>query len=153
MHDARQIANWFIHRAGNDTPQYPVTNLIKLAYIAHGWHLEQTLKPLFRNRIEAWKWGPVIPDIYNAFRQDRQGRTIWYPATHPAPNTSSETLLEYVHKTYGSLSGIRLSNILLQPDGAWDKIVRAHGYYAPIADTLTLAHFRQKRKAYVNNNI
>ncbi len=37
--------------------------LMKLVYIAQGWHLAIKDAVLFGNRIEAWKYGPVIPDL------------------------------------------------------------------------------------------
>ena len=36
--------------------------LLKLIYVAHGWHLETSSgNPLIQNKIEAWKFGQVIP--------------------------------------------------------------------------------------------
>ena len=52
-YDARQIANWFVTRAKQDANVLSVTTLLKLCYIAHGWHLELLGGPLFNNRIEA----------------------------------------------------------------------------------------------------
>jgi uncharacterized phage-associated protein len=42
--------------------------LLKLVYIAHGWSLAILGRDLFPDRIEAWKYGPVIPDLYRATR-------------------------------------------------------------------------------------
>ncbi|MBC6408170.1 MAG: DUF4065 domain-containing protein [Rhodobacteraceae bacterium] len=64
-YDARQISNWFVKRA-QDRGGIWLTTILKLAYIAHGWHLEIRKAPLFHNPIEAWQYGPVIPDLYEA---------------------------------------------------------------------------------------
>jgi uncharacterized phage-associated protein len=40
--------------------------LLKLVYIAHGWALMILERDLFADRIEAWKYGPVIPVLYHA---------------------------------------------------------------------------------------
>src|SRR5690606_31455479 len=40
--------------------------LMKLTYIAHGYALGSGVGDLFNSRIEAWKYGPVIPDLYHA---------------------------------------------------------------------------------------
>lgn len=42
--------------------------LQKLVYYAQAWSLVWDEKPLFRNRIEAWANGPVVPDLYAAHR-------------------------------------------------------------------------------------
>ncbi len=39
--------------------------LIKLAYLAHGWHLAFYGEPLFKDNVEAWPYGPVFPHLYN----------------------------------------------------------------------------------------
>ncbi|HHB81002.1 MAG TPA: DUF4065 domain-containing protein, partial [Aliiroseovarius sp.] len=67
-YDARSIANWFVTRAERDGRPLSIMHLLKLIYVAHGWYLETRKAPLIFNRIEAWQYGPVIPDVYNAFR-------------------------------------------------------------------------------------
>ncbi|MGA0540298.1 Panacea domain-containing protein, partial [Neotabrizicola sp. VNH66] len=73
-YDARQVANWFVTSAQREGRTLSIMSLLKLTYIAHGWHLETQNEPLFGNRIEAWQYGPVIPDVYNDFR--RQGVAV-----------------------------------------------------------------------------
>ena len=43
--------------------------LIKLVYYAHALSLVYLKKPLFKEAIEAWKHGPVIPSLYDALKQ------------------------------------------------------------------------------------
>lgn len=38
--------------------------LQKLLYYANGWSLGKFDRPIYRDRIEAWKHGPVVVDIY-----------------------------------------------------------------------------------------
>ena len=65
MHDARAIANFFIHRA--DEKAFPVTSmtLLKVLYFAHAWHLAQFDQPLVAQPFEAWKRGPVNRVVYD----------------------------------------------------------------------------------------
>ena len=47
-----------------------VTNLkvIKLAYLCQGWALGAYGRPIFFEPVEAWRYGPVIPSIYNNYK-------------------------------------------------------------------------------------
>ena len=49
--------------------------LQKLLYFAYGIHLAHFSKNLFNSQIQAWHFGPVIPDVYFEFK-DRGGRPI-----------------------------------------------------------------------------
>jgi uncharacterized phage-associated protein len=42
--------------------------LQKLLYIAQGVYLAQNEEPLFQEKIEAWKFGPVVPSVYQAYK-------------------------------------------------------------------------------------
>ena len=65
---ARAVANEFIHLAKADGRSLTPLQLIKLTYIAHGWMLTLYGRPLIVDEVEAWKYGPVIPDLYQATR-------------------------------------------------------------------------------------
>jgi uncharacterized phage-associated protein len=41
---------------------------MKVLYYAHGWHLAHRERPLVDQAFEAWKYGPVIPAVYEAFK-------------------------------------------------------------------------------------
>ncbi len=146
MYDARQIANWFILRAQKDGRKLSIMQLLKLVYIAHGWHLETTGKPLFGNRIEAWQYGPVIPDVYRTFRSKGisvDGEDINFP-----PNVSGEEtkFLEQIWGIYGQLPAFRLSDMTHIDGGPWDIATKSGGYYAIIPDELISQHYSSLRR-------
>lgn len=151
MYDARQIANWFVRRAQQDGKSLSIMSLLKLTYIAHGWHLEMQDAPLFGNKIEAWQYGPVIPDVYNSFR--RQGivvgtttQTVLDLNLDPA----DKDLLEQVWNIYGSLPAFRLSDMTHVPGGPWDIATKTGGNYAKIPDELIKQHYVDLRKKAEN---
>ena len=61
--------------AAEEEPDYlSPLRLQKLLYYVQGWHLGAFERPLFSERIEAWKYGPVVPSVYQAFKSyDDQG--------------------------------------------------------------------------------
>ena len=115
--DARQIADWFIHRAAGDGRTHSVMSLLKLTHIAHGWRLEVHDRPLFHNGIEVWRYGPVIPDVDHAFRRQgiRPAETLAeFP---PVDDETSREFLERILEIYGAMSPIRLFALRHVKDG------------------------------------
>ncbi|MGC1468389.1 MAG: type II toxin-antitoxin system antitoxin SocA domain-containing protein [Sphingorhabdus sp.] len=145
-YDARQIANWFIERAAKDGRVLSIMSLLKLAYIAHGWNLEMRNAPLFSNRVEAWRYGPVIPDVYNAFRSQGINPTKPVEAFSSPSEAVDVSFLEQIYKIYGSLSAFRLSELTHEPGGPWETASKLGGSYAEIPNDLILGHYVQKRK-------
>lgn len=149
MYDARQIANWFVNRSSEDGKGTSIMTLLKLVYIAHGWFMESRKTPLFPNAIQAWKHGPVIPDVYRAFRT--QGIAISKPvelkAGLPAIAPQDEDFLKEIYRIYGHLSPFVLSDLTHVPGGPWDIASRSGGHYAEISNASILKHYEAKRVA------
>lgn len=61
------IANYFILLSdGSDLTNLKIQKLI---YYAYGIYLARHNKHLFKESIEAWQYGPVIPSLYHEFKQ------------------------------------------------------------------------------------
>jgi uncharacterized phage-associated protein len=71
MITANTIATFFLAFA--QECQEPITNLKlnKLVYYTQAWHLALFKEPLFKDEIEAWVHGPVVPNTYDAYKQFR----------------------------------------------------------------------------------
>jgi uncharacterized phage-associated protein len=67
-HDPRSICNSILDEAMG--ARRPLTNLAlqKLLYFVHGLHLVETKRPLVSGFFEAWRYGPVHPIAYRAFK-------------------------------------------------------------------------------------
>ncbi len=123
-------------------------SLLKLTYIAHGWHLEIRKAPLFTNKIEAWQYGPVIPDVYNDFRAQRISiKNTLTLSQQPDLSAADEKLLEQIWDIYGSLTSFQLSDLTHISGGPWDIATKTGGHYATIPDELIRQHYVLKRSA------
>ena len=144
-YDALKIANRFISRAQRDDKILTVMMILKLCYIAHGWHLESREMPLFWNRIEAWRFGPVIRDVYLAFRS--QGLEVANPAPVAEEEIDADAgeFLEEIYQIYGDLPAFWLSKLMHIPGGPWDIATKAMGYFSQIPDVLLKKHYEMKR--------
>src|SRR5262249_43083279 len=79
----------------------------KLLYYAQGWHLAVFNAPLFPNRIEAWKHGPVVKDAYAHY----QGQFDIKPSLSADPESLSDEnkkLVDWVWERYKGLSATAL---------------------------------------------
>lgn len=144
-YDALKIANWFIARAQRDDKVLTVMMILKLCYIAQGWHLESREKPLFWNRIEAWRFGPVIRDVYLTFRS--QGLEVADPALVAGEEIDSDAggFLEEVYQIYGDLPAFWFTKLTHISGGPWDIAIKASGYFSQIPNLLLNRHYEMKR--------
>ncbi len=65
MHSAIKVAKHFVDKA-NDAGHRDMTplKLLKIVYVAHGWMLGLHGESLISEDVEAWQYGPVIPELY-----------------------------------------------------------------------------------------
>lgn len=135
---ALAVANEFVEIARQRGAVLTAMQLQKLLYFAHGWYLAQTKVPLLDRNVQAWRFGPVVPEVYHAFKQygasaipsfapkfvlDPTGVTIGrleYPRLPEEP-----VLKEFLGKIwnmYGHLSGIQLSNLTHEAGSPWEEV-------------------------------
>ncbi|MDE5643295.1 MAG: DUF4065 domain-containing protein [Muribaculaceae bacterium] len=70
--NALAAANYLLEVADEHHSSLTQLGLMKRVYIAHGFSLALFDRPLLDprfDRVEAWKYGPVIPSVYHSFKQ------------------------------------------------------------------------------------
>ena len=167
-YDAKAIANYFLELAERDGKEISPLKLQKLIYFAHGWHLAIKNAPLLDDRVEAWEWGPVIPDLYHEFKDFGNGpikrrATVWKargtklsftePTIDSYPNTEAnefaKELVNQVWEVYGKFTAIQLSNMTHSPGSPWEQTrqLSEGRKNTDISDELIGQDFQQKAKA------
>ena len=68
MYDALDVSRYIINALNNQGLSISNLKLQKLLYFVQGFFLALDDKPCFSNRIEAWDFGPVVPDAYHEFK-------------------------------------------------------------------------------------
>lgn len=68
MYKAMDVALYIIHYLNSE--KYSVSNLKlqKLLYFVQGFFLCIKNEPCFNEEIEAWDFGPVVPDVYHRYK-------------------------------------------------------------------------------------
>lgn len=73
-YSAKAVANEFLHLAKDEGRSVTPMQLLKLVYFAYGWYWAFADDRLLDERVQAWKYGPVVPSVYHEF--ERANRLI-----------------------------------------------------------------------------
>ena len=106
--------------------------LQKLLYFFYRDYLKATQTPLFGARFEPWPYGPVVPEVYYAFKGynaepidsymlDEEGHLRQYSTDG---NDAYARVFNAVWRRYGILSGIELSKVTHKSSSAWYKAMQ-----------------------------
>jgi uncharacterized phage-associated protein len=107
------VAAYILEKLGSITAM----KLQKLVYYCQAWSLVWEDRPLFRERIEAWVNGPVVPDLYQAHRGVFEVQSISSGNSANLLSLDKETI-DRVLKFYGDKSSQWLSD-LTHSEGPW----------------------------------
>lgn len=151
------VANFFVKKSFDTGKELTPMKLIKLVYIAHGWHLGLGMGPLLTEPPLAWKYGPVVDSVYYSFR-DFGNSQITKMATIPAGNGKTvvpavnESELEFLDKVwdvYKDFNGLQLSSLTHEPGTPWHRVWHQMGGKEQrpsliIPNDIIEAHYKQK---------
>jgi len=76
IYRANNVAKYLIYLASKDIigemqkEREGITNLKlqKILYLAQAYYLAKLKRPLFVDKIEAWQYGPVVPNVYHEYK-------------------------------------------------------------------------------------
>jgi uncharacterized phage-associated protein len=144
-YDARSIANEFLRCAWQEGRDLTNMQVQKLVYIAHGYSLAILDLPLVRQRVEAWRYGPVIPVLYHSLRQYGSG-FVTEPIATNSQEALSETfhvLISVVESAYGRFTGPQLSTMTHREGTPWRQVYKPNAQFTndPIDDELIRQHY------------
>ena len=164
MSDSIALANYFIERSQSEGEDITVLKLIKLVYIAHGYLLALMEKSYLNaryDRVEAWKFGPVIPTVYHTFKYKANN-----PITEkgyvcilennepkfvvPIVDPSANAVLDFVWKRYGKMSSSDLVSLLHEKGTPWSYCYK-EGQNVEIPDLDTKLYYRAVFKKLVEH--
>ena len=146
-HDPLAIANRFVEKAVLARRPLTILHLVKMVYLAHGWCLGFTGRPLISTPVQAWRHGPVIPEVYGEFRPqgiyniamtafDENGDVI-----RAKLSEREEDIVDQVYDNYSPLSARRLSALTHAEGSPWS---RTKGYYAPIPNAAIREYYGKR---------
>lgn len=144
MANVQDVARFFIDLAVHQNSANRgdlMTNLRlqKLLYFAQGWHLARYGRRLFDAEIEAWNYGPVVPEVYHAYKDNgRFGIAEVTGFTENAFTPEEYDLLLDVAREYARYSTGTLVDLSHAPNAPWSHTAQSaviptneiHAYFA-----------------------
>ena len=133
-HSSRLVSDYIVYKYGC---KFTPFQLIKMVFLSHSMTLAVMNNPLIRDRIEAWKHGPVIPILYHELKiwGDGQVQALNYCGTVPNESDVDNHLekvfslimsshergvIDFVVKNYGDWSFGNLKKLCHEPGSPWD---------------------------------
>ena len=157
---ALSIANYFVLLSQRDDVILRQLKLMKLVYIAHGYMLALLDRPTEGaklEKVEAWRYGPVFPSVYNSFKDYGSNPIVLmavvddpsnvengrYRKTIPMIEDESEKVVcEFVWQKYAIYTDSTLISALHAEGTPWSEVYRA-GENAIISDEITKRYYKQ----------
>lgn len=132
--DPRAIANLLLKEARLRGIKLSNLKLQKLLFLCHAFHLVETGRPLVRGSFEAWQYGPVHREAYEAFKRFgpkaiTEEADKFDPVTgtrNPIPVSYDRDALDVIQKViqfYGPKSAGELVELTHSKNGPWDYVV------------------------------
>lgn len=115
-YNASTIAQWFlfynnVQMAEADADLISNLKLQKLLYQAQGCYLALNGIPLFKEDIEAWEHGPVVPEIYRKYKSYHSNGIEYQSDYDGSISSADETILKEVYEQFGQYSAWGLRNM------------------------------------------
>lgn len=164
--DALAVANYFIELALNEDKPIHLLGLIKRVYIAHGFSLAINNKGLINPRfdkVEAWRYGPVIPSVYHTFKVHKAqpitefaANMVWNEEnsqpewlTPRLKDEDNRRIVEMVWKRYANFQDSELVSLTHKKGTPW-FLCYIENENVPIPDELTMAYYKQLVENIIN---
>ncbi len=137
MVDALTVGNSILERAQQDDKDITPMKLQKLIYCLYKEYYKSTGRALFDERFEAWKYGPVLRSVYDAFKKYGANAIKDFAAAtdgniyvvNQKTSSNFKNSFEKTWRQYRDYDGIVLSSFTHQSNTAWRKAIDRRGIY------------------------
>ncbi|QRR02913.1 Panacea domain-containing protein [Dyadobacter sandarakinus] len=154
MYSSILIAGQFVNLGVKENNPVTQMKLQKMVFFAHGLHLAvNNGDPLVREKFLAWRFGPVVPTIYQLYKKwgnapiiERTSITVNFL---PLENFSELTpsAVEAIQSTWEitrDVDAVTLSNWSHAKNSPWDITYKRFGENGIIDDNLIREYFEQQ---------
>lgn len=119
LYSAFDVAQYFLFKAEKDGELISNLKLQKLVYYAQGLHLAHNGAPIFKEKIKAWNYGPVVLELYTKYKKYGAGGIPPIASFNPKSiDKDMREFLDEIYTAFGQFSAVRLMEIT-HTDECW----------------------------------
>jgi len=154
MYNSLVISNFFIEKSKDTGIELTPMKILKMVYISHGWFLAYNNKPLIKETVLAWRYGPVIIEVYDKFKKYRSQQItslvdiindgIISDREMGTGNEGIDNFLNAMWNHYSKYDGLSLSSLTHQDGSPWAITINKSGVNSVIPEDLIKQHYKQK---------
>jgi uncharacterized phage-associated protein len=145
------IANLFVKKAMSEGLPITQMKLQKIIYFAEGYHMAKYDKPLISEPFQAWKYGPVIPVIYEQYKEfgsrpivaDIDKFTLGSMSQETDLSKSAKDAMEYTWQVTRDISAEKLSAWTHLENSPWNKVYSDSDWSRRINEDDIKIYFKQ----------
>lgn len=129
-YSASLVAYAFVKKGIEENRPLTQMKLQKMVYFAQGIHLALHKEPLVKDIFQAWKYGPVIPEIYHTYKYYGSSPimdTEWVLLSHieektlESINQKAKETINYTWDLLKDTNATKLSNWTHEMGSPWQK--------------------------------
>ena len=121
---ATHVANYLIKKSLKENKHFlDLLRINKMTYLCFGWASAITGEYLFKDRIEAWRLGPVIPNLYHQFKHygvrfiEEPSKEINFATLETYVDTVDKKevgkeIIKIIDKVWATYKGLRASTLI-----------------------------------------
>ena len=130
-YDARAVANELIGMAWANGKVLYMLQIIKLVYLCDAWMLGLYDRPLIKQDIEAWQYGPVIADLYHSLKlyrnfpihdKIRKPHILGRGEYDESFDEDAQDIIRQVYEKHEFMTGVQLSALTHRKGSPWHQL-------------------------------
>ncbi len=154
-YSAGAVVNAILTQAKNQNRPLTQMELYKRLYFVYGVYLAETGDKLFNEQVEAWKYGPIVANIYHSFKHCK-GKPIseeyfdmgdvFEEKIVPVVKGNEKLIkiIDIIAEVYQNIDGNGLSIITHLEGSPWRNVWDKHSRNMPISDESIKTYFSKK---------
>jgi uncharacterized phage-associated protein len=152
QHSAVEVANAFLELAQKEGISLTNMQLQKLVYIAYGFFAAVFNTPMFDDEIQAWSFGPVIPNLYHNLKKYGAGEvsSLLQTDTTIEKDSPEMRIIENVWGSYKEYSAQELSDLTHQDGTPWSAVWKKEKRNTKIPLHYIRSHYEKLFRSAIN---